>query len=197
MKKIITGAMAISLLIACGPKKEMTETNSGAVKTVATVTMTEQGQQQVSTVVDGHLRGVHGEQVFNEAPYNMWFTPGYETYSPESAIVSELSKELEDVEIRAYMGTWCGDSKREVPKLFKLLDLTGYDQDQLTLVAVDRAKTEPAELVEGYNVSRVPTFIFYRDGKELGRFVEYPRESIEQDILKIVTGQEYKHSYEN
>ena len=38
--------------------------------------------------------------------------------------------------------------------------------------------------------------IFYKDGKEVGRFVEYPRETMEADILKIVTQQPYKHSYD-
>ena len=36
-----------------------------------------------------------------------------------------------------------------------------------------------------------------KKGKEIGRFVEYPRESVEEDILKIVSGEAYKHSYEN
>ncbi|NEW80631.1 MAG: thioredoxin, partial [Gelidibacter sp.] len=40
------------------------------------------------------------------------------------------------------------------------------------------------------------TFIIYKDDKEIGRFVEYPRESVEADLLKIVSGLPYKHSYE-
>jgi len=36
----------------------------------------------------------------------------------------------------------------------------------------------------------------YKKGKEIGRFVEYPRKSVEADLLKIVSGQGYKHVYE-
>jgi hypothetical protein len=46
------------------------------------------------------------------------------------------------------------------------------------------------------NIFKVPTFIFYKDGKEIGRYVEYARVSLEKDILKIVSGLPYKHSYD-
>ena len=43
----------------------------------------------------------------------------------------------------------------------------------------------------------VPTIIFYRDGLEIGRFVEFAQVSLEKDILAIVSGVGYKHSYED
>ena len=64
------------------------------------------------------------------------------------------------------------------------------------MVTVNREKKTPDNLQEGYNIIRVPTFIFFRKGKEIGRFVEYPRVSVEADMLKIVSGEPYKHSYE-
>ena len=94
------------------------------------------------------------------------------------------------------MGTWCGDSKREVPRFYKILDETNFDQDDFELITVNRRKKTPDNLQEGYNIIRVPTFIFYKDGEEVGRYVEYPRETLEKDILKIVTGEPYKHSYD-
>jgi thiol-disulfide isomerase/thioredoxin len=194
MKRIILAATAVVLLTACGSKKQM---NDEKAKTVATVTMNQEMATPISTMENGNLMGVHGEQAFNQEPFASWFQPGYEAYEPDVMMLDELITQLQDVEIRAYMGTWCGDSKREVPKFYKLLDQAEFDQSNLTLIAVDRSKTQPESLVDGYNVIRVPTFIFYRDGKELGRFVERPVESLEQDILKIVSGQAYKHAYEN
>ena len=64
-------------------------------------------------------------------------------------------------------------------------------------VFVNRSKSTPDNLQEGFNIERVPTFIFYKEGKEIGRFVEFPQESVEADMLKIVSGEPYKHSYEN
>ena len=37
---------------------------------------------------------------------------------------------------------------------------------------------------------------FYKKGEELGRYVEYPRETMEKDILKILERKSYKHSYD-
>ena len=64
------------------------------------------------------------------------------------------------------------------------------------MITVNRSKKTSDNLQEGFDIIRVPTFIFFKDGKEIGRFVEYPRESVEADILKIVSGEPYKHSYE-
>ncbi|WP_194849943.1 thioredoxin family protein [Nonlabens antarcticus] len=199
MKKLIPAALAVLLLTACGPKKEMNDSKmkEDNAKTVATVTMKEEPALPMGTIENGNLMGVHGEQAFNQEPFSNWFQPGYEAYEPDVMILDELTTQLQDVEIRAYMGTWCGDSKRETPKFYKLLDQAEYDQKNLTMITVDRSKSKPEALVSGYEITRVPTFIFYRDGKELGRFVEHPRESLEQDILKIVSGQPYKHSYDN
>jgi thioredoxin-related protein len=63
------------------------------------------------------------------------------------------------------------------------------------MIVLNRAKETPNNLQEGYNITNVPTFIFYKKGKEIGRFVEFPRETLEKGILKIVSGKPYKHSY--
>ena len=145
----------------------------------------------------GNLTGLQSQDSFMQAPFNSWFQPRYDGFNPDPMIVESLKSEMDDVEIRAYMGTWCGDSKRETPMFYKLLNEVEYDMDNLTMITVDRTKKQPVDLVSGYDVMRVPTFIFYRDGKEIGRYVERPRESQAKDILKIVSGQDYKHSYEN
>ena len=95
------------------------------------------------------------------------------------------------------MGTWCGDSKRETPHFYKILEQTDFNLNNLELITVDVSKKTPDNLQKGFDIKRVPTFIFYRDGKEIGRYVEYARESLEKDMLKIVSGEGYKHSYDN
>ena len=94
------------------------------------------------------------------------------------------------------MGTWCGDSQHETPIFYKLMDAINFDYKNLTMIAVNRSKETPDNLQEGLKITNVPTFIFYKKGKEMGRFVEYPRETLEKDVLKIVSGKLYKHSYE-
>ncbi len=38
------------------------------------------------------------------------------------------------------MGTWCGDSKRETPRFYKILDETGFNQNNFELITVIEIK---------------------------------------------------------
>jgi thioredoxin-related protein len=71
-----------------------------------------------------------------------------------------------------------------------------FDENNVELITVDRKKSTPENDQQGFDIQRVPTIIFFRNNKEIGRFVEYPRETMEADFLKIVSGQPYKHSYQ-
>ena len=204
MKKIYILIAAVTLT-ACGTQKASTEKTA----TTTTTTMEEKinAANQVDGTLDigasyakdssGNLTGVVQKDAFMQAPYNSWFNNRLETYEADQETIDALKLALKDVEIRAYMGTWCGDSKRETPQFYNILEAAYFDMNQLTMITVDRSKKRPVNLVADYDIQRVPTFIFYRNGTEIGRYVERPRESLEKDMLKIVTGQEYKHSYDN
>ena len=43
-------------------------------------------------------------------------------------------------------------------------------------------------LAEKHDIRRVATFLFLKDGQELGRIVEFPKKSMEEDCWKIVSG---------
>ena len=144
---------------------------------------------------DGYLVGISNRFDFQDSAYKEWFDSRYEEYTTDQQVVSEISKHIHKLTIKAFMGTWCGDSRREMPRFYKILDETKFDQNYFQLICVDRTKKHE-NLEKDLNIFRVPTIIFYKNGKEIGRYVEYPRETIEKDILKIVSEQPYKHSYE-
>ena len=146
---------------------------------------------------DGYLIGIANKESFLQEPFNNWFTPNYEDYKTNKSVIEQLKPLLKGVTIKAFMGTWCGDSQEQTPIFYKILDEVGFNYNNLEFVALDRAKSTPNNLQEGFNIIRVPTFIFYKEEKEIGRFVEYPIETVEADILKIVRGTPYKHSYED
>ena len=145
----------------------------------------------------GHLIGYAKKSDFLKKQYKGWFEHHYKNYQPEEQIVKKIKKNLRGVSVLCFMGTWCGDSKRETPRFYKIMESAGFDFDKnFKLIALNRMKKTPDNLQLDYNIIRIPTFIFYRKGEELGRYVEYPRESMEKDILKILEGKPYKHSYE-
>lgn len=128
-----------------------------------------------------------------------WFTKNYENYTVDQKLISSLRDKISDYELTLFMGTWCGDSKREVPKIYKILEELKFPEVQLTTIAVGRTgalyKKSPQHEEEGLNIHRVPTLIFYKNGKEINRIVEQPVISLEQDILDIVTDNNYASNY--
>lgn len=90
------------------------------------------------------------------------------------------------VRVLVFMGTWCSDSKREVPRFLRIADGSGMTSADFDLYGLDRKKKSPGGLEGKYSIERVPTFIFLRGGKEIGRIVETPRTTLEGDILSIL-----------
>ncbi len=131
-----------------------------------------------------------------QEPYLTWYEKNYSSYSPNQNSIDELRKALNEHQIKGFIGTWCHDSQRETPRLFKILEKTNYDLNNLNLIALDQSKKTPELLEKGFDIQRTPTFIFYKNGIEIGRIVEHPRESLEKDMLKIISGQKYTHSYQ-
>lgn len=122
-----------------------------------------------------------------------WFNPGYKDYEPSEKVVNDIKDKINDYHIKVFMGSWCHDSKREVPKLYKLLDKAGYNEDHLKVYAVNYSKKTADHDEQGLNIVRVPTIIFYdNQGNEINRFVEHAQESFGQDIDKIVNQTGYK-----
>ncbi len=196
MKKILLIVSAV-VIVACGTEKKATATAASQQKQeMPEPPPTPKAPMELQKDATGQLTGIQTKESFMQEPFSNWFTSRYEAYQPDAGVVKELKSAMKGVEIRAYMGTWCGDSKRETPNFYKLMDEVNFSPKNITMVTVDRSKSKPEELVSGYEIQRVPTFIFYRDGKEIGRYVEYARESMEKDFLKIVSGQDYKHSYD-
>ncbi len=135
----------------------------------------------------------------NKDAFAKWFNSQYEVYKVDVDAISAVSKELKDFEIKLFLGTWCGDSKREVPRFYKILEKADFPIDQLVTVAVDNEKPNykksPGGEEKGLNIIKVPTFIFYKQGVEVNRIVESPIESLEKDIRAIVAGEKYIPNY--
>ena len=132
--------------------------------------------------------------------YNDWFSKNFEEYELDQATIQAFSSKLKEYRITLFMGTWCGDSKMEVPRFYKILEACNFPEDQLTVIALSRKanmyKQSPNHYEAGLNIHRVPTFIFYKNRKEVNRIVEHPVESLEKDILNIITSDDYQSNYQ-
>jgi len=184
------------IFMACNSSKSSVENKKVVVDEVEVFEREKAAEVTAEKNDRGYLIGIANRESFTDDAYKSWFNSRYEEYKTDKEIIEQIKGEINNFTIKGFMGTWCGDSKREVPRFYKILDETGFNQEYFELITVGRNKKTPDNLQEGYDLLRVPTFIFYKNGKEVGRFVEYPRETIEKDILKIVSEKPYKHSYD-
>lgn len=125
-------------------------------------------------------------------PFKNWFNKNYNGYMVNNQIVSTVEDTLKNYNIKIFLGTWCGDSRRQVPRFYKVLEAAKFPENQLEVIALNRDsnayKQSPTGEERGLNVHRVPTFIFYKDGEEVNRIVESPKATFENDIMAILEG---------
>lgn len=114
------------------------------------------------------------------------YDPLYTAYTPDAATMIELKKLVKKEKIKIVFGTWCGDSKVNVPNFFKILDALHFKEKNVELIAVDGNKKAENGIIDGLEIKMVPTFIVYdQTGKELGRIIEGPKTTLEGDLLAI------------
>ncbi|MCH7965056.1 MAG: thioredoxin family protein [Bacteroidetes bacterium] len=126
-------------------------------------------------------------EAFNDTSFSWWWNSAYNMYEADSAAAEELKVNIKDVDIKIVMGTWCSDSRTEVPHFYKILDEINYPKEEVTLINVNRDMQGLENEVEGLDINFVPTFIFYKAGEEIGRIIEMPYETLEKDMLELVS----------
>ncbi|UII74846.1 thioredoxin family protein [Flagellimonas sp. HMM57] len=140
-----------------------------------------------------NLEGLESE------PYQAWYNVGYDSYTVDKDLVNMFKKPLAKHEVKLFLGTWCGDSKREVPRIIKILKAAKFPMEQLEIVALDRRKEHykksPTGEEKGLDIIKVPTMIFFKNGEEVNRIVESPIESLEEDMVQIVKKKPYTPNY--
>lgn len=142
--------------------------------------------ESVSEHVDKILNGPITKEGLKKMPYKIWFNTNYKTYLIDTETLKNLKKrKLKGLKIVAFMGTWCHDSNREIPRLLRVVEELGI-ADQLELYGVDVNKTSLKGREKAYNIQKTPTIIFIQDGKEIGRILEEPEVSWEQSLVEIL-----------
>lgn len=160
------------------------------------------GTTQANNIQPEILYGAVQKADLERSPYNEWFNTGYSNYQPSQEIIEKLKRQItSDTRIEVFFGTWCGDSRRELPRLLKILDEISFPAKNLQLIGVGGSdsliKQSPGHEEEGKGIFRVPTIIVYQKGKETKRINEYPCSSLENDLYAILSHQSYEPSYKS
>jgi hypothetical protein len=111
----------------------------------------------------------------------------YPIYQPDKKVLKKLRRYKRGLEVLIILGTWCSDSHEQVPKFLKVLDKIKFPGDNIQMICVNGQKEGGDVDISAYKIIFVPTFIFIRNDKEIGRIIEKPVRTLEEDILVIVS----------
>lgn len=110
-------------------------------------------------------------------------------YEPERRWLDLLASATLRYELVVAMGTWCGDSREQIPRLQAIMAALGERSPfaAVRLLGVDRSKWIDREMYPFGAVELVPTIVVTAGGSEIGRIVETPASGrIEKDLVSIL-----------
>lgn len=148
-------------------------------------------QQEISRDGEGNkvIRGFITRQELATDTSFSWFKTNQHPYTPEPEALKALKASRDSIYIIAFGGTWCSDTKFVLPKMFVLADAAGLAPDHITVIGVDHDKKTIQHLSETFNITNVPTLIVMKNGKEMGRVVEYGEHGLFDETLgEVIKG---------
>ena len=147
--------------------------------------------EEGETVILGSLNRAN----LNTEEFLSWFQLEYNRLEIPTAWTEAHFPLAENLKFKLFLGTWCGDTQRELGGIFKILDALGVQESQLEMYALSELKDSPLGYEKEYDILNIPTLIFFENGKELNRIVEFPVESLLEDFSKILKKEPYKDAY--
>lgn len=133
-------------------------------------------QAQYEVIMDGPdkvLKGVITRDLVQKDSAFKWFAQNQQAYTPNAEVVNTIKADAANVRFLVFGGTWCDDTKYILPRFYSLADAATIPANHISLIGVDRGKKTLGNLTETLKVINVPTIIVLKDGKEVGRVVEY------------------------
>lgn len=131
------------------------------------------------------LKGIISRDILARDTSFKWYAQNQKPYAGGDDAVT-FGKHKDSIQLVIFLGTWCEDSQVIIPKLFPFFDAAGFSNDRVTLIGVDRNKKSISHIADAFNIINVPTVIVMKEGRELGRVVEYGRFGIvEKELAEI------------
>lgn len=131
------------------------------------------------------LVGQIDEQTLANDSAFMWFFTGVNRYRPDTAWTKYISFYRDSFDVVVFAGTWCPDTKRLLPQFYRVMMNSSYPVNRIKLYGLDH-HLHGADAATQYDVDDVPTFIFLRQGQEIGRIKDRLQRTMEQDIVSIL-----------
>lgn len=119
------------------------------------------------------LRGIINKYLLQNDSSFQWYKANQKFYGPDSSTLNALERTKGKIQFVLFGGTWCEDTQFILPQFFKLQELSGVPDSVITFFGVNREKRSLSNITDAFGITNVPTIIIMKNGKELGRVVEY------------------------
>ena len=170
MKKIIS-VFILSITIACSSSHHINKTNYSVYYS---------GESK-------NLKGTITRDALEKDTAFKWFKENMKWGQADANAIEVFKNKASTFSLIVLGGTWCEDTQNLLPVLYRLIDKSGYPENKVTLVMVDRKKQSLDSLPQQYQLKSTPTFIVLHDGKEVGRIIEYGKYgAIDKELGEIV-----------
>ena len=158
----------LSLLFACRPRL------------VSTGLPAQSGSQALHLCEgkDSILLG-RGSQadIFAHADYAAWWRQ-YAAQAPRDSAAWQAWQQSQlapDLRFELYLGTWCGDTRRQVPYWLRILEShPQWLDNQIDYIFLGRQKTWTDAQGRVYQAAKLPNLRVYEGSKLLAEILEYP-----------------------
>ena len=137
----------------------------------------------LSPAVEDLVGSVGREAILEHCP--SW-TGRVAAYQPKPVALEKLRTLSQETLIEVYFGSWCPDSEVHVSEFFKVLDILDSPLVRTAYIGIPKDKTQRAPFFQAKDILRLPTFVVLLGGREVGRIVETPERSIEEDLARLL-----------
>lgn len=119
-----------------------------------------------------------------------WESAGWYRIPPEKAASLKQLQQKSQAVFLIFGGSWCKDTHQQLGMIMAILEQAGVTAEQVKLYGVDRSKTEPSGTAVRHSIQRVPTLLILSKTGEMGRIVEYPTTTWEDDMIRILSARQ-------
>src|SRR5437868_1577543 len=119
------------------------------------------------------LRGMINKYLVQNDTSFQWYKANKKFYTPDSATLNAFERVRGKYQFVLFGGTWCEDTQFILPQFFKVQEMSGIPDSTITFFGVNREKKSLANISDAFAITNVPTIIVMKEGKEVGRVVEY------------------------
>jgi hypothetical protein len=115
-----------------------------------------------------------------------WEAADWYRLPPEKAAALKQLQQKSQSSFLIFGGSWCKDTHQQLGMIMAILEQAGVPAERVKLYGVDRSKTEPSGTATKNAIQRVPTLAIMSRSGEMGRIVEYPQATWEDDMIRIL-----------